>query len=53
VPDEDDWEPGEYGVDCAVDDQSVWQSRLTLAQNPPDIEDTDIRVAGLRFLPVQ
>jgi hypothetical protein len=53
VPDEEDWEPGDYGVDCAVADQSVWQSRFTVALNPPGIEGTDIRVAGLRFFPVQ
>ncbi|MDP9199155.1 MAG: hypothetical protein M3O07_08075 [Pseudomonadota bacterium] len=53
VADEQDWDPGDYSVDCAVHDQSVWQSRFTVALNPPDIEDTDIRVAGLRFFPVQ
>jgi len=52
VPDEEDWDPGDYGVDCAVEDQSVWQSRFTVVLNPPDIEDSDIRVAGLRFFPV-
>jgi hypothetical protein len=52
VPDEEDWDPGDYGVDCAVDAQSVWQSQFTVVLNPPDIEDTDIRVAGLRFFPV-
>lgn len=52
VPDEEDWDPGDYGVDCAVGDQPVWQTRFTVVLNPPDIEDTDIRVAGLRFFPV-
>jgi hypothetical protein len=52
VADEEDWDPGDYGVDCTVGDQSVWQTRFTVALNPPSVEDTDIRVAGLRFFPV-
>jgi hypothetical protein len=52
VADEEDWEPGDYGVDCAVGDQSVWQARFAVALNPPDVADTDIRIAGLRFFPV-
>ncbi len=52
VPDEEDWQPGDYGVDCSVDGHSIWQAQFAIALNPPDVADTDIRIAGLRFFPV-
>lgn len=52
VPDEEDWEPGEYGVVCSIGEHKIAESQFTVVQNPPDVTDTDVRIAGLRFFPV-
>lgn len=52
VPDEQDWPAGDYLVDCAVDGQSIGQAPFAIVLNPADVADTDLRIAGLRFFPV-
>jgi hypothetical protein len=52
VPDEEDWQPGEYGVTCSIGEQKIAEAGFTIVLNPPDVMDTDVRVAGLRFFPV-
>lgn len=52
VPDEQDWQAGDYLVDCAVAAQSIGQAAFTVALNPADVADTDLRIAGLRFFAV-
>jgi len=53
VPDEQDWQPGDYTVDCAIDGQSIGQAPFTIVLNAADVADTDLRIAGLRFFPVE
>ena len=53
VPDEQDWEAGNYLVDCAVAGQSIGQAPFTVVLNPADVADTDLRIAGLRFFAVE
>lgn len=52
VPDEEDWQAGDYLVDCGVAGQSIGQVPFTVVLNPADVADTDLRIAGLRFFPV-
>jgi len=52
VPDEQDWLAGEYGVDCAIAGQSIGETSFTVVLNPADVADTDLRIAELRFFPV-
>jgi hypothetical protein len=52
VPDENDWEPGEYAVECATGGQKFAESQFIVVLNPPDVADTDLHVAGLKFFPV-
>lgn len=49
---EKDWMPGPYLVECASSGQPLGQAPFVMVQNPPDVADTDIRVAELRFFPL-
>lgn len=51
--DEEDWQPGMYLVRCQVDDMTMTGIQFEVALNPPDVPDTDIRVAALRLFPVE
>lgn len=53
VADEEDWQPGDYGIRCLADDQVIAQTQFKVVLNPADIADAEIRVAGLRLFPVE
>lgn len=53
APDSEGWQPGVYAIQCLIDGQFVAESRIEFVQNPPDVADTDIRVAALRLFPVE
>ena len=52
VPDEQDWQAGEYGVDCGIAGVSIGQASFSIVLNPADVADTDLRIAGLKFFAV-
>ena len=52
VADEQDWQAGDYAVDCGIAGQSIGQATFAVVLNPADVADTDLRIAGLKFFPV-
>lgn len=53
VADEEDWQPGDYGIRCLADDQVIAQTQFTVVLNPTVVPNAEIRVAGLRLFPVE
>jgi len=51
--DEEDWQPGDYRVQCLVDGQVIAQMPFEVVLNPSDVASAEIRVAGLRLFPVE
>lgn len=53
VADEEDWQAGDYRIQCLVDDAVVARTEFKVVLNPPDVANAEIRVAGLRLFPVE
>ena len=46
------WSPGTTQSSAATPAQLVAEAHIEIVQNPPDVADTDIRVAAIRVFPV-
>ena len=53
APDAENWQPGEYAIECHIAGQVAAESRIEIVQNEPDVAGTDIRVAAIRLFPVE
>jgi hypothetical protein len=48
-----DWQPGNYSVECLAGEKSIGKAAFQIARNPPEVADGDIRVAAVRVFPVE
>lgn len=49
---EEDWQPGNYQVECQIDGKVIGQARFEIMLNPSDVANAEIRVAALQIYPV-
>lgn len=52
VPEEADWQPGDYAIECRAGDAVIAAAAFDVTLNPPDVAGAEIRVAALRIFPV-
>lgn len=48
-----DWQPGNYSVECLAGEKSIGKAAFEIARNPPEVADGDIRVEAVRVFPAE
>lgn len=53
APDERDWAPGTYAVECRADGAPAAKASFEVLRNPPEVADGEIRVKAIRIFAVE